>query len=513
MASKTAVLAVRIISDARGAQQGFEDTAKSADKLEGSFGKITKGAGIALAAVVALAAKAGAAASEAQQAAGGVEAVFGAYAAGVQQQAEAAARNVGLAESQYNNLAVVLGSQLKNMGTPMDAVAGQTEQLISLGADLAATFGGTTADAVGALSSLLRGERDPIERYGVSIKQATIDAKKAELGLSGLTGAADTNADATATLALLYDQTGSAAGQFGREIDSAAGSQQVANALWENAAADLGQVLLPIMTAAATAAADLAEGMTENSTAVTILLGVVGGLSAAILLVNGAMKAWAALQVIVTAAQWLWNIALSANPIGLIVIAIGLVIAIIAVWILNWDTLAAATADLWAGMMEGLGEVGNFFRDVFGAIGDWWQGLVDSFENGFDQIIGFIQSVLDWFGKLGGAAGSFLSGNGWQWDSSSASSFASRSAVAAAPDAAMMLRSAAVAPEGLSAVPMSLAGAAGMSNTSRGAEPQTVINLTVQGAVDPDGTARTIMDLLNGYARRNGGLPVAGGRA
>ncbi len=93
-----------------------------------------------------------------------------------------------------------------------------------------------------------------------------------------------------------------------------------------------------------------------------IALGVVAGL---ILVVKGAMMAWTAAQAIwsaatatATAVQWLWNAALTANPIGLIIVAIvGLVAGIIVLWKKNeafrnffkktWDIIWGAIKWVW----------------------------------------------------------------------------------------------------------------------------------------------------------------------
>src|SRR5699024_7547715 len=183
MAGKTAILSIRILSDSRDAKKGMEQTATAAQRLESGLDRMTPAATGALLAVGALGKKAFDAASDLQQSTGAVTSVFGEQADAVRQYAAGAAESVGLAKSQYQDLAAVLGSQLKNLGLPMENVAGQTQDLIGLGSDLAATFGGSTSDAVAALSSLLRGERDPIEQYGVSIKQADINAQMAKMGL------------------------------------------------------------------------------------------------------------------------------------------------------------------------------------------------------------------------------------------------------------------------------------------------------------------------------------------
>lgn len=185
-------------------------------------------------------------ASDMEQSVGGVDAVFKDQADTIHAWGQEAAQSVGLSRSKYNEFATVVGAQLKNLGIPMENLSGQTNDLVGLGADLAAQFGGPTSDAVGALSSLLRGESNPIERYGVSINQARIEAKLLEMGLGGLEGAQKDEAKLQATLALLYEQTADAQGAFGREADTLAGKQQRNAAAWENASTRIGEAFMPI---------------------------------------------------------------------------------------------------------------------------------------------------------------------------------------------------------------------------------------------------------------------------
>ncbi|AYD86259.1 tape measure protein [Microbacterium phage Efeko] len=244
------------------------DTRDLQSKLGGAetgFSKFAKGAAIAGAAAVAalgaVAVKSVKAASELEQNMGALQSVFKGNAKQMEAWATSAAGSVGLAKSEYAGLATVLGSQLRNMGVESAKLGTQTNDLIGLGADLAAQFGGSTADAVGALSSLLRGERDPIERYGVSINEAAVKAKMAEMGLSGLTGEAEKNAKLTATLALLYQQTADAQGAFSRESTTLAGAQQRLAAGTENLYATFGTALLPAFTAVTAAAGALVNRM------------------------------------------------------------------------------------------------------------------------------------------------------------------------------------------------------------------------------------------------------------
>jgi hypothetical protein len=181
-----------------------------------------------------------------EQAIGGVEAVFKDEAEGIKRSAEGAADALGLPKNAYLELATVLGASLKNKG--IEDFAGQSENLITLGADLAAQFGGPTKDAVDALSAALRGETDPIERYGISLNETAVNAKLAEMGVKRLDGRYTEQQKTVARLALLTEQSKDALGAFGRESDTFAGKQARLSANWENIKTQIGTALLPALT-------------------------------------------------------------------------------------------------------------------------------------------------------------------------------------------------------------------------------------------------------------------------
>lgn len=353
-------------SDSRTEELGNTSTT-TGEKVRGMAGNLStaaeKARGYALGVVGAVGIMgkiAFSAASEAQQAVGAVESVFGQHASTVQGFANSAAQNVGLASSEYGQLSAVLGAQMKNLGVPMDKLAGETDNLIGIGADMAAAFGGTTSEAVEALGSALRGERDPIERYGVSLTQASIDAWKAKNGMDGLSGAADQNANLMATLALITEQTASVQGQFGREVDTAAGQQQRATAEFENAKIAIGQGLLPVVTKAASVFAGFARTLGEHPTLVMVLAGVLGTLAVAILAINAASKIYSVVTSAAAIATWKWTASLLANPITWVVIAIAALIAGLVLFFTKTET----GKKVWQGFMDVLGKAGQFFKDL-----------------------------------------------------------------------------------------------------------------------------------------------------
>lgn len=399
MAGKSMILTLSIIGKSDSAQNALGETTNSASKFKDGMAKANVAAVGTLAAIGGLAKISGEAASDLQQSAGAVESVFKGAAGEVTKLSDAAAKSVGLSKNQYNELASVLGAQLKNLGVAQDEIVGTTDGLITKGADLAATFGGTTADAVGALTSAFRGETDPIEKYGISIKQADINAKMAEMGMTGLTGEAEKQARTQALLAMITEQSADATGQFARETDSAAGAQQIATAQWENAKAALGEALLPLMVEWAGALADLAAWISENSTLVTIMVGVIGGLAAAIVVINAGMAAYNAIIAVTTALKLAENAAWLASPVTWIVVGIvaalallvgGFVLAYNKVeWFRNGvDTMMSGVQYLFTHPLE-------VWQATMGAVGDGIKWVLDGIGIAIDWVIDKLGDLRD----------------------------------------------------------------------------------------------------------------------
>ena len=234
-----------------GQQTGLSRLASGAKAAGAALLRVGAAATVAAGvAVVKLGKDAIGAASDLQQSSGAIETVFKGNAGTMHTWAAGAATSVGLTKNEFNELGTLIGTQLKNGGTAMADLAPKTNQLITLGADLSSMFGGSTKEAVEALSSALKGERDPIERYGVSLNQAKIDAEAAHLGFKKVGGSLSTEANQAATLSLIMKQTADAHGNFGRESDTLAHQQQVLKASLGNVSAELGTKLLPAATAA-----------------------------------------------------------------------------------------------------------------------------------------------------------------------------------------------------------------------------------------------------------------------
>jgi hypothetical protein len=363
--ASAADLIVRIKTE--GDTRNLDNAAGAADK----WGKRSAAAATALAAssaaIIAFGSSAVKSASRTQQAMGGVDAVFGANAATVKRWAKGAADSVGLAGSQYAEFAALIGTQLKNSGLPMDVVLGKTKDLIRLGSDLAATYGGTTADAVGALTSALKGEFDPMDRFGGKLSAAAIAAEMAAEGTDKLTGSAASQAKTMATLNLITKQTADAQGQFSKQSNTAAEQAQIASAHFEDMKSALGTSLLPVITAVTGVLGRLAVAVGEHPKIAQAAAAAILILTVALFGLITVTKVYTSVQTLAAAASGAaWLAAL--GPILLVALAIGAVIAIVVLLWKRSQTFRAIVLGVWSAVRTAAVATGNAVKAVWNAV-------------------------------------------------------------------------------------------------------------------------------------------------
>lgn len=140
-----------------------------------------------------------------------------------------------------------------------------------------------------------------------------------------------------------------------------------------------------------------------------VISGIVGAIVAfkvAVFAINTVMNAWAIVQGICTVAQWALNVAMTANPVGIIIVAIGALIAIgVALW-MNWDSVCA-----WC--KQAFQAVGDFFVSVGTSIGSFfvglWTGIKDTVVGVWNGITGFLSGAWN---TISSAAVSVFTGIG-----------------------------------------------------------------------------------------------------
>jgi hypothetical protein len=164
-----------------------------------------------------------------------------------------------------------------------------------------------------------------------------------------------------------------------------------------------GELVLPYIDRFAIALAGASTFIQENEKLVGILVLTLGGLAAAVLVVNAAMKVFAAAQMIVNGVVAAFNALLLANPVTLIVLAIVAFIAILTALYFKFDTVRKIVDTVFKGMLAGgkavfdglttyFSGVYNIFKTLFNAIAKLWNNTIGK--------LSF--SVPDWVPGLGG---------------------------------------------------------------------------------------------------------------
>jgi hypothetical protein len=182
-----------------------------------------------------------------------VETVFGSLSGTINQFSKDAV-DVGLSQAEAAKASVFLGSVLKQSGFSMSEVSDQTQRLVSLGADLALTYGYDVQEALLGMTALFRGEYDPIEKFGVAMKQSEINSELAARGFDKLQGSARRLAEQQIRLDFLYQRSADSQGAFERQSGTLAVEQERLQATMSNMLQTAGGPLLSVM-------ADLAEAM------------------------------------------------------------------------------------------------------------------------------------------------------------------------------------------------------------------------------------------------------------
>lgn len=131
----------------------------------------------------------------------------------------------------------------------------------------------------------------------------------------------------------------------------------------------------------------LAEGLADVLEAIIPLvdplgkfLGSVSEIDGIVPIVVGALVAW-------TVAQWALNAAMYANPIVWIIALVIALIAVIALIVVNWDSVVASLKYSWDMFVEGLQIAFNAVKDFFI---QWWPELLAIFTAGGSLIVGWI---------------------------------------------------------------------------------------------------------------------------
>ena len=266
---------------------------KSGDKLDKFASKLQVG-GAAAVAFAGLAApalfKLGDAAGDLQETLSKSSVIFGSASSQVEKFGSSAATSIGLSKRAAIDAAATFGTLFTNIGKSEREAAEMSITMTRLAGDLASFSNASPEEAVQALGAALRGESEPIRRFGVLLDDATLKQRALTLGIFNGTGSLTTATRAQAAYAEILAQTTKQQGDFARTSDSLANQQRILAANFENLKTQIGAGVAPAIGSIVGGANTLLTKFNELDPAVlkttgslavfgTGAIGAVGGLS------------------------------------------------------------------------------------------------------------------------------------------------------------------------------------------------------------------------------------------
>jgi hypothetical protein len=253
--------------------EGFNSAERRASGLKQKFGQVAAAAGGMLAgtaiakgveAFKGFMSDSSKAASDLNESVNAVQQIFGKSADDILKWGKSNATAFGLSQRAFNELATPLGAGLKNAGLSMQDTTKWTVDLTKRAADMASVFNTDVGDALEAIQSGLRGEADPLERYGVGLSAAKVEAEAlSETHKKSAKSLTDQEL-MTARLNLIMRQTNATAGDFANTSDDVANAQRIAAAKTEELQARIGQKLQPAVLLVTKAKMKLAEVIADK---------------------------------------------------------------------------------------------------------------------------------------------------------------------------------------------------------------------------------------------------------
>ena len=248
-------LKLSLLADTKNLVDGLNKGQKESQTFGDKIDNINRKVGLAFAAMgaaaTAMAVKftkdAIGAASDMEETISKIGVVFGESAAQIEKFAETAARDIGQSKVQALDAAANFAIFGKAAGLSGENLVNFSKDFVVLASDLASFNNTTPEDAINAIGAALRGEAEPLRRYGVLLNDAALKSAAMELGIYNGTGALTAQQKVLAAQKVILEQTNDAQGDFARTSDGLANSQRQIEASVKDAQAQLGEALLPVM--------------------------------------------------------------------------------------------------------------------------------------------------------------------------------------------------------------------------------------------------------------------------
>lgn len=373
--------------------------------------------------------------------------IMGDYADTASSKLQSIADSTGVETGRIMSSFTSMSAKFKGLGYDVDEATDLATRGLTLASDASAFWDKSLDDTVSALNSFMNGSYEAGESIGLFANDTQMAAYAVKQGLVATTTEWSALDEATKQATrleyaeLMYQQSG-AIGQASRESDQYANVQGNLTEKWRQFKAEIGEpllqnVVIPAMQKLSDVVDVLSSGweklktwIDENNdtinTWVTILTVAGTAIGAYVIAVN-------TMSVIQTVTKWLdgmtiaqklLNVAMSANPVGLVVSAITGLIAILVTLYNKCETfrnfvdgffedIKTACITAWEDIKSVFSGVITFFSDLWSDIKECFD-FTDIFNIGVNLVQGLwngISSVKDWIvDKVKGFGSSVLSG-------------------------------------------------------------------------------------------------------
>lgn len=184
-------------------------------------------------------------ASAAEETANKFNVVFGTSAAGARAELEELTETIPLTLSQMQTMAAGVQDLLVPMGVVREEAAGMSVDILRLAGDIASFNDVDATRVLDAIRSGLAGSSEPLLRFGIDTRVASLEALAFEEGLIGLGEELDNTARAQAVMLAIQRDSTDAIGDAARTVDSTANSMRFLGRETLQLREDLGEFLLP----------------------------------------------------------------------------------------------------------------------------------------------------------------------------------------------------------------------------------------------------------------------------
>lgn len=458
-------ITVDIVAETAQLRAGLEQANQQLSGLQAGVTKINQvtsavaGIGVAAAGLgkaTGFITQAASAASDLQETTSKVGQIFGDASDEVLKFSQGTAKSLGQSSQQALDAAANFGIFGKAAGLTGKDLANFSTDFTVLASDLASFNNTSPQDAINALGGALRGEAEPLRRYGVLLNEDALKAQALTLGLTkanvninkvslaqakankaakayadAIKKYGDNSAEAAekqallqkaegdlakatsgvsekltqsqkilAAQAIIYEQTKDAQGDFARTSDGLANSQRILAATQADLNTSLGKTFLPVMekvTQVVQIAVDIFTKLPGPIQTLVVGFGLlVATIGPLIILINSVKTALVALEVAKLASAAASGVLTGATTLlsaAMTALPFIAIIALIVLLVKNWDTVTEVVGKVWDKIKEFGALVVPFIKDIFGKVAEFVSDAWDKVFNTTKEIVG---KVIDW---------------------------------------------------------------------------------------------------------------------